>query len=252
MGSIQQRYLQTKIDELTRRMEGLSEKLGMLQPARDYETRPEEQWRMAHLIAEVEVERDRVAAELIKLEEALNAMSHPPKDDSQEQSHTSPRLRFPGPSLICPPSRPIDVFYSYSHKDEVLRERLETHLKLLKRQGIINDWHDRRISAGTEWEGQINQYLESAQIILLLISVDFLASDYCYDKEMRRALERHETGAARVIPIILRSVDMTGVPFSKLQALPRDAKPVDTWPNQDAAFTNIAQGIRQVALELAT
>ena len=249
MGSIQQRFLQTKIDELNRRMEGLSEKLGVLQPARDLETRPEEQWRMAHLIAEIQEERDRVVAELLKLEEALNALTRPPTDDSQEQSHPSLIARFPGPSLLCP--RPIDVFYSYSHKDEILRERLETHLKLLKRQGIINDWHDRRISAGTEWEGQINQYLESAQIILLLISVDFLASDYCYDKEMRRALERHETGEARVIPIILRSVDLTGVPFSKLQALPRDAKPVDTWPNQDAAFTNIAQGIRQVALELA-
>jgi hypothetical protein len=145
---------------------------------------------------------------------------------------------------------PIAVFYSYSHKDEELRERLETHLKLLKRQGIIQDWHDRRISAGTEWEGQINQYLESAQIILLLISADFLASDYCYDKEMQRALARHEAGEARVIPIMLRSVELTGAPFSKLQALPKDAKPVDTWSNQDVAFTNIAQGIRQVALEL--
>src|SRR4029450_9084620 len=151
-----------------------------------------------------------VAAELIKLEEALNALSRPPKDDGQEQSHASPRLRFPGPSLMYPPSRPIDVFYSYSHKDEVLRERLETHLKLLKRQGIVQDWHDRRISAGSEWEGQINQYLESAHIILLLISADFLASDYCYDKEMQRALARHEAGEARVIPIMLRSVDLTG------------------------------------------
>ena len=243
MSSIRQSILQTKINELNAHRERLTQKLEVLQRARDRETRPEEQLRLDELIAETQAERHRAETELIKLEDEGNSLPSSLMADGQ-----APLPASSSPSRL--PHGPIAVFYSYSHKDEALRERLEVHLKLLKRQGIIEDWHDRRISAGTEWEGQINQYLESAQLILLLISADFLASDYCYDKEMQRALARHEAGEARVIPIMLRSVDLTGAPFSKLQALPKDAKPVDTWPNQDAAFTNIAQGIRQAALEL--
>jgi TIR domain len=105
---------------------------------------------------------------------------------------------------------PIEVFISYSHKDEALREKLGTHLSLLKRHGVIDDWHDRRIGAGQEWAGAIDEHLNSAAIILLLVSADFLASDYCYDREMKRALERHDAGDARVIPVILRNVDLEG------------------------------------------
>ena len=141
----------------------------------------------------------------------------------------------------------IKLFYSYAHEDEALRERLEVHLKLLKRQGILQDWHDRDIDAGSEWAQQISAHLESADLILLLISPDFIASDYCWDIELKRAMERHEAGEARVIPIILRETDWTGAPFGKLQALPKDAKPVKSWPDQDAAFVDIARGIRKVA-----
>jgi hypothetical protein len=243
MSSIRQSFLQTKINELNAHRERLTQKLEVLQRSRDRETRPEEQLRLDDLIAETQADRNQAETELIKLVDECNALPSSPIADEQ-----APLSALSSPSRLA--NGPIAVFYSYSHKDEELRERLETHLKLLKRQGIIQDRHDRRISAGTEWEGQINQHLESAQLILLLISADFLASDYCYDKEMQRALARHEAGEARVIPIMLRSVELTGAPFSKLQALPQDAKPVDTWPNQDAAFTNIAQGIRRVALEL--
>jgi hypothetical protein len=241
------KILQSKIDELHARRQRLTQRLDVLQPARERETRAEEQLRLDHIIAESRAERDQVETELIKLDDERNGGQPPPLPVGQGQVPDSPD-RAPPPGHLT--SGPMTVFYSYSHKDEALRERLETHLKLLKRQGIIQDWHDRRISAGTEWEGQIDQYLESAHIILLLISADFLASDYCYDKEMQRALARHEAGEARVIPIILRSVDLAGAPFGKLQALPKDAKPVDTWPNQDAAFTDVAQGVRRVALEL--
>jgi hypothetical protein len=146
--------------------------------------------------------------------------------------------------------KPIEVFFSYSHKDEELCVELVKHLSILKRQGVIQDWHDRKIGAGKEWEGEIDTHLNTAGIILLLISSDFLASDYCYDKEMNRALERHEAGKARVIPIILRPVDWEGAPFGKLQALPKDAKPVTNWPDHDQAFLNIAQGIRAAVEEL--
>ena len=120
-------------------------------------------------------------------------------------------------------SRPngIEVFYAYSHKDEELRQQLENHLTLLERQGIITNWHDRKIGAGREWEGEIHEHLNTARIILLLISSDFLASDYCYDVEIKRAMERHEAEEARVIPIILRPVDWEEGPFGKLLALPR-------------------------------
>jgi hypothetical protein len=145
---------------------------------------------------------------------------------------------------------PIEVFFSYSHKDEDLCVELVKHLSILKRQGVIQDWHDRKIGAGKEWEGEIDTHLNTAGVILLLISSDFLASDYCYDKEMNRALERHEAGEACVIPIILRPVDWEGAPFGKLQALPKDAKPVTSWPDQDQAFLNVAQGIRAAVKEL--
>lgn len=145
----------------------------------------------------------------------------------------------------------VELFYSYSHKDEKPRNELEKHLSILKRQGIISEWHDRKISAGTEWAEQIDKHLENAQIILLLVSSDFLASDYCYDKELKIALERHERGEARVIPIIIRSVDWDGSPFGKLQALPVDAKPVTSWDEQDEAFTNIVKGIRQAIEDIS-
>ena len=114
------------------------------------------------------------------------------------------------------PAAPISLFYSYSHKDEALRKKLETHLSLLKDQGVISGWHDRRIEAGTEWDGVINENLEEAGMILLLVSADFLASRYCRDVEIARAMERHEAGTARVIPVILRPVDWHSAPFGKL------------------------------------
>src|SRR5579859_7356214 len=149
------------------------------------------------------------------------------------------------------PPRALKVFFAYSHKDEALRDELEKHLAVLNRSGIIASWHDRRISAGTEWDGEIDEYLNRADIILLLVSADFLASNYCYDREMKRAVERHELGEARVIPIALRYCDWLGAPFEKLQGLPRDMKPVNSWGDRDEAFKDIAVGIRRVALELS-
>ncbi|WP_017299339.1 AAA-like domain-containing protein [Nodosilinea nodulosa] len=140
----------------------------------------------------------------------------------------------------------IQLFFSYSHRDEALRDELAKHLSLLERQGVLSSWHDRQITPGSEWAGQIDHYLEQAQIILLLVSADFLASNYCYDIELNRAMKRHADGDAVVIPVLLRSVDWQGASFRRLQALPKNAKPVTTWANQDEAFTDIAKGIRKV------
>jgi hypothetical protein len=144
----------------------------------------------------------------------------------------------------------LNVFYSYAHEDESWRRELEKHLSMLKRQGFITGWHDREISAGTEWAGEIQAHLDAAQLILLLVSPDFLASDYCYSIEMTRAIERHAAREARVIPIILRPCDWTYSPLSKLQVLPQDGHAVTSWPNRDTAFLNITEGIRRVVHEL--
>jgi hypothetical protein len=97
----------------------------------------------------------------------------------------------------------IRLFFSYSHQDEALRDELAKHLSLLERDGVLRNWHDRQIVPGSDWAGHIDQHLEQAQIILLLISADFLASDYCYDRELNRAMERHEAGEAGVVPVML-------------------------------------------------
>lgn len=145
------------------------------------------------------------------------------------------------------PSVPINVFLSYSHEDEDLRHKLDQHLEILKRQGTISIWHDRMIAPGQERAEEINEKLEEANIILLLISASFLASEYCYGIEMKRAWERHNSSEAKIIPIILQPCYWEGAPFSKLQVLPRDAKPVTKWLNQDEAFKEIALGISEVA-----
>jgi len=142
--------------------------------------------------------------------------------------------------------KPLLVFYAYAREDGNLRDELDKHLNMLKRQGLIKDWYDRKIGPGMEWRDQIDSHLNTAHIILPLISSDFIASDYCYDVEMQRAMERHEAGQARVIPVILRPCDWKTAPFAKLQALPRDARPVTEWANPDQAFLTVAEGIRMV------
>src|SRR6266849_5149044 len=146
----------------------------------------------------------------------------------------------------------IEIFFCYAHEDEPLLNKLKHHLEAMKRQGLIDVWHDRNISAGTEWAKEIDKQMNTAQIILLLVSQYFMASDYCYSVEMKQAMDRHERGEARVIPVILRPVYFSNAPFGKLQALPTDAKPVisKSWPNQDVAFFNVAEGIRIAVEEL--
>lgn len=138
----------------------------------------------------------------------------------------------------------VNVFISYSHLDEQFRSSLESHLSILKRSNEISTWSDRRIVPGTEWEKEISENLEKADLILLLISSDFIASDYCYDVEVMRAMEKHEAGEALVIPIFVRVCDWSSAPFSKIQALPKEAEPVRKWVDEDEAWQNVVSGIR--------
>jgi len=144
------------------------------------------------------------------------------------------------------PKAPVEIFFSYAHKDESFKNDLVDHLSLLRRKNVISAWHDRDIDAGDEWATQISENLEKANIILLLVSTSFLASNYCWSIEMERAMARHAAGEARVIPIILKPCDWSDAPFAKLQALPKDAKPIASWSSPDEAYLNVVQGIRKV------
>lgn len=141
----------------------------------------------------------------------------------------------------------IDVFISYSHEDETYKNNLVKHLVALKRNNIIGTWDDRMIIAGEEWDEEIKKQLEAAKIILLLVSVDFLNSYYSNEVEIKRAIERHSQGEAIVIPIILRKCDWQGTSssFSKLQALPKDGRPVRSFPDEDEAFYSVVEGIKR-------
>lgn len=143
------------------------------------------------------------------------------------------------------------VFFSYSHADETLRDQLEKQLSLLKRQGVIETWHDRRIGAGRDFANEINDHVETDDIFLLLVSADFLDSDYCYEKEMKRAMERHEASEAIVIPVILRACDWHGTPFGKLNASPPDGRPVTQYPDRDQALLEVAKAVRAAAERIA-
>jgi tetratricopeptide (TPR) repeat protein len=145
----------------------------------------------------------------------------------------------------------LKVFYSYAHRDKKLRDELAKHLSGLQRQGIITGWYDGEITAGSEWDVQLKKHLNLSDIILLLVSPDYIASDDCYGLEMTQALERHQRGEASILPILLRSTDIQGPPFASLQFLPRDGKPIAGRRDKDDAFAKIAETLRNVIAEIS-
>ncbi|MDQ3682171.1 MAG: toll/interleukin-1 receptor domain-containing protein [Bacteroidota bacterium] len=140
--------------------------------------------------------------------------------------------------------RKLNLFISYSHEDEDLKNMLDKHLIMLKRLDKIEVWNDRKLIPGQEWDNEIKNELANAHIILLLISADFNNSEYIWEKELLQAMKRHQEGTARVVPIILRKCEWQQMPYAKLQALPKGAKPVTEFIDRDDAFTNIASGVR--------
>lgn len=144
------------------------------------------------------------------------------------------------------------IFTSYAHEDEPLKDEMDKYLKVLKRSGKIDTWNDRALIPGQEWNKGIMDEFQKAHIILLLISVDFNASDFIWDKELALAMKRHEEGSAHVVPIILRRCKWTSLPYAKLQALPKNAKPITEFDDRDAAFTEIAEGIERLVDSIIT
>ena len=140
----------------------------------------------------------------------------------------------------------VSIFVSYAHEDEELKKELDKYLKVLRRSSKVRIWNDRELIAGQEWDEAIMSELGKADIILLLISVDFNASDFIWDKELDAAMKRHEAGTARVVPIILRKCDWNRLPYAKLQALPRNGRPVLDYASRDDAFTEIAEGVARL------
>ena len=140
---------------------------------------------------------------------------------------------------------PVDLFYSYAHEDRPLRDELAGHLKMMERRGVIRPWHDAYIVPGQEWNKEIIDHLESADLVLLLISLDFMDSDFIWSHELESAMKRHERGEASVVPVMLWAVDIEGAPFAKLQGLPTDLRPVTSWPIRNKAWTDVAKGIRR-------
>ncbi len=155
----------------------------------------------------------------------------------------------PDQNLARSKNRGDSIFISYSHRDERYRLKLEDHLKVLQKIGMISIWSDRKIAPGDEWSGQIDNNLKNARIVLMLISSNFMASGYCYDVEMTTALERHKNNEATVIPIILRDCLWQITEFAKLQALPQDGKPIQNFTRQDEAYTSIARAIAKIIRE---
>jgi outer membrane protein OmpA-like peptidoglycan-associated protein len=138
---------------------------------------------------------------------------------------------------------PFKIFIAYSRKDSSYLDELRTHFTPLERSGQVQIWYDGMIEPGVVWEAAIKENLHSADIILLLVSADAIASDYFYDKEMRDALDRHQAGQARVVPLVLRPCAWQATPLGQLQALPQDGKAVSTWPDRDDAYSNAVHSL---------
>ena len=171
----------------------------------------------------------------------------PTQSNNSQKTSMPPRSSAPEPNIK---SEPLNVFISYSRKDEQIKDELYVHLSGLRRKSKINEWQDREIEAGKEWSEEIKAQMEAADIFLLLVTPRFIASDYCYEKEIGIAMKRHKEKSARVIPIIMKPCDWKDTPLGDLQALPRDAKPITTWDNQDEALLDTVRGIGKVVNSL--
>jgi TIR domain len=169
---------------------------------------------------------------------------------AQVAKKSEDNLKRDGSDELVKRAEPLKLIYCYAHQDRVLRDKLDKHLSVLHHLNQIVGWYDHEIKPGVEWEEEIGIRLNTANIILLLVSPDFMYSKYCYGVEMQRAIERHDRGEAKVIPIILRPINgWQDTPIGKLQALPTDGKPVvdrKRWPTVDYALENVAIGIREV------
>ena len=161
----------------------------------------------------------------------------------------SPRQLLSSVDPTFHPGTTVRVFISYSHKDETFLHSLLTQLKLLERSAVIDKWYDHEIRAGREWMKEIDRHLEIADLVLLLISADYIVSDFC-DKEMNQAMQLHGAGKAWMVPIIVRECSWQTAPFGKLSALPKNGRPIKNWPDRDSAWRNVASELETIVDEI--
>lgn len=147
------------------------------------------------------------------------------------------------PSLM---NEPVKIFISYTQADESYKNELTIQLKLLKMQKLVEAWSDQEILPGQEWDAEIKEQLDEAEVILFLVSTDFLVSDYVNDVEIKKALERYDKGEVIIIPIVVRPTQFSGFEISKFQALPAKAKPISQWDDKDNAWLDVSNGIKKV------
>lgn len=140
----------------------------------------------------------------------------------------------------------VRVFLSYSHVDEEFKNKLDIHFAPLKRSNKIETWNDRKLVPGTLFDDEIRKHLCEDEIIILLISADFISSDYCYEIEMMKALERMKNSDAIVIPIILRPCLWKETPLKDIQALPKNGTPISKYPDADDAYLEIVQSVNNI------
>ena len=157
-----------------------------------------------------------------------------------------------GPATETGPSteKRCRVFVSYARVDEPYRRRLEVHLAQLRRDGLVEVWSDQAVKAGSDWERDIQHRLTTADIVILLVTPDFVASHYCFDKELPEALRRHEEEGVRILPVHVKTVDLANLPFGKFQGLPADLRPIVAWRRADDAWSQVARWVRRAAEEI--
>lgn len=202
---------------------------------------------------EYEVEHNRITKSLLEFVEGLSDTPSvfTPLDKSLEKNKSMMTDNSTIQNAGIKP-KALTIFLSYSHKDEELKEQLDAHLASLKRNNLIKTWNDRAIVVGDEWDSVIKKQLEESDIILLLVSANFIASDYIWKVEITEAMKRHDNKEVVVVPIFIKPCDWKDMPFSKLQGLPRDAVPVTKHNDRDEALMRVAKGIRVVVERLAS
>ncbi|MEH2420777.1 MAG: TIR domain-containing protein [Nostoc sp.] len=239
--------IELKYELLIEQWNLLSEKLSRLRSVYVIETDIARKFQSEKQIESVVVELNTIEQELDYLERELRLKSTK-EEKGNQQIDDEQVIREPKSQR----ETPVTIFCSYSRIDLNYYAQLKTHMSILKRQGIIDAWYERDIDAGNDWRENISEQLKQSQILLLFVSSDYLASDYSYTREMEYALQRHRAKEAIVVPIIVRPVDWSDAPFSSLQVLPRDGRPISRWENRDEAFIEIAQGIRLIAEQSKT
>jgi hypothetical protein len=140
----------------------------------------------------------------------------------------------------------MKAFISYSHQDTQSLDLLHKHLTQLQREGAITAWTDNEIMVGGNLNQDISSALTSSNLFIALLSPDYIASDYCYEKEFQRAIELNEQGKIIIVPVILEPCDWLSTPFQAFKAVPRDGKAIATWENKNTAFLEVIQSIRKL------